>query len=119
LSLGIFSFIKTPLFQGETRQSSFFFPLLHVDSVGEALVDALYGGYGKTIYMPGTMRYVAMLAGLPPSVLFSSRVADRFSWTQRGAPEWMMRGVREGTQSLGVNFKGRQTVNEKTGRLSE
>jgi len=79
LSLGIFSFIKTPLFQGETRQSSFFFPLLHVDSVGEALVDALYGGYGKTIYMPGTMRYVAMLAGLPPSVLFSSRVADRFS----------------------------------------
>ncbi|KAG7289922.1 hypothetical protein NEMBOFW57_006299 [Staphylotrichum longicolle] len=61
LSLGIFSFIKTPLFKGETRQSGFLFPLLHVDSVGEALVDILYSGYGKTIYMPGMMRYVAML----------------------------------------------------------
>ena len=36
---------------------------------------------------------------------------------QRGAPEWMIRAVREDTQSLGVDFKGRQTVNEKTGRL--
>jgi hypothetical protein len=61
LSLGIFSFIKTPLFQGETRQSGFLFPLLHVDLVGEALADVLYSGYGKTIYMPGIMRYVAML----------------------------------------------------------
>lgn len=28
-----------------------------------------------------------------------------------------MRAVREGTQSLGVDFKGRQKVDEKTGRL--
>ncbi len=28
-----------------------------------------------------------------------------------------MRGVRESTQSLGVDFKGRQKVDEKTGRL--
>jgi hypothetical protein len=65
LSLGIFSFIKTPLFKGETRQSAFLTPLLHVDSVGEALADILRSGYGKTIYMPGAMRYVAMLVSCP------------------------------------------------------
>jgi len=36
---------------------------------------------------------------------------------QKGAPEWIMRGVRESTQSLGVDFNGRQKVDEKTGRL--
>ena len=29
-----------------------------------------------------------------------------------------MRAVRDGTQSLAVDFKGRQKVDEKTGRLS-
>jgi hypothetical protein len=71
LSLGIFSFIKTPLFKGEEGQFGFLAPLLHVDSVGEALVDILYSGYGKTIYMPGVMRYVAMLASLRPFFLVS------------------------------------------------
>jgi hypothetical protein len=36
---------------------------------------------------------------------------------QRGSPEWVMRAVREGTLSLGVDFKGRQKVDEKTGKL--
>ncbi|KAL1861655.1 hypothetical protein Daus18300_008771 [Diaporthe australafricana] len=63
LTLGILGFIKTPLFKGETRQSHFLFPLLHVDTVGEAFVDALYSGLGRTIYLPGIMRYLAMLEG--------------------------------------------------------
>jgi all-trans-retinol dehydrogenase (NAD+) len=61
LSLGIFSFIKTPLFKGETRQSGFLFPLMDVDTVGEVLADILHSGYGRTIYLPGIMRYVAIL----------------------------------------------------------
>jgi all-trans-retinol dehydrogenase (NAD+) len=36
---------------------------------------------------------------------------------KRGAPEWMMRTVREGTQALGVDFKGRQKLDSRTGRL--
>lgn len=34
--------------------------MLHVDSVSEKLVDAVYSGEGKTIYMPGMMRYISM-----------------------------------------------------------
>ena len=58
-------------------------------------------------------------AGKLMSFFFSRYVADSFVLiTQRGAPEWIMRAVREGTQSLGVDFKGRQKVDGKTGRLS-
>lgn len=60
LTLGIFSFIRTPLLDGHTNQSAFLYPMLHVDSVGERLVEAAYSGYGSTIYMPGIMRYLAV-----------------------------------------------------------
>lgn len=59
--MGILGFVRTPLFKGETRQFHFLFPLLHVDTVGEAFADALYSGLGRTIYLPGIMRYAAML----------------------------------------------------------
>lgn len=60
-TLLILSFTRTPLFKGETRQSNFLFPLLDVETVSEAMADTLYSGYGKTIYLPGIMRYVASL----------------------------------------------------------
>ena len=44
-------------------------PLMHVDTVGNRFVDALYSGLGGTIYLPGVMRYAAMLVSsqwLPP-----------------------------------------------------
>lgn len=66
--MGILGFIKTPLFKGETRQPHFLLPLLHVDTVGEAFVDALYSGLGRTFYLPGILRYLAMLVG-PSSYL--------------------------------------------------
>ncbi|KAH6894650.1 hypothetical protein B0T10DRAFT_527372 [Thelonectria olida] len=97
LSLAIFSFIRTPLFDGETNQSQFWFPLLDVETVSETLAETLYGGYGKTIYMPGIMRYVAIM---------------------KGGPEWMWRVIREETRNLGVNFRGRQKLNPKTGGLT-
>lgn len=43
---------------------NFFLPLLHVDTVAEAYVDTLYSGRGKTIYLPGTMRFAHTLVSV-------------------------------------------------------
>ncbi|KAK3385466.1 hypothetical protein B0H63DRAFT_414541 [Podospora didyma] len=96
LTNGIFNFIRTPLFKGETGLPSRLAPLLHVDTVGDAIVNSLYSGYGGTLYLPGIMRYISML---------------------RGAPEWMLRILRESTVNIPVDFKGRQKIDEKTGAL--
>ncbi|KAM5356967.1 hypothetical protein ACJ41O_003613 [Fusarium nematophilum] len=61
LSLVVLSFTRTPLFKGKTNQPNFLFPLLHVESVSEAIAKTLWSGYGRTIFMPGIMRYVAAL----------------------------------------------------------
>lgn len=60
LTLGIFSFIRTPLFTGKTNQSHFIFPLLEAESVAEEIFKTLYSGYGRTIYMPGIMPFLAV-----------------------------------------------------------
>lgn len=77
LSLAVLSFVKTPLFKGETRQSNFWTPVMDVDTVGEQLVDTLYSGYGRTIFLPGIMRYIACLV--------SSFEADYILFTNLGA----------------------------------
>jgi short-subunit dehydrogenase len=59
LSLATLGFVATPMFKGQTNQSAFITPLMHVDTIGEKIVDILYSGYGQNIYLPGTMRYVA------------------------------------------------------------
>jgi NAD(P)-dependent dehydrogenase (short-subunit alcohol dehydrogenase family) len=66
LTLGIFGFIRTPLFTGKTNESNFMTPLLDVETVSEKLVDAVYSGYGGTIYLPGLMRYITALVRLYP-----------------------------------------------------
>ncbi|PLB54514.1 short chain dehydrogenase/reductase family protein [Aspergillus steynii IBT 23096] len=95
-SLAVLSFTKTPLFKGETNQSRFLMPLLHVDTVVDAIVDTLNSGLSRTIFLPGIFGYFAGL---------------------RGAPDWFQDLVRKGTKSLKVDFKGRQQVDPKTGRL--
>ncbi|KAL3484547.1 hypothetical protein BJX62DRAFT_248339 [Aspergillus germanicus] len=90
---GLLSFTKTPLLKGETNQSHFLMPLLHVDTVVDAIVDS---GLSQTVYLPGIFRY---LAGL------------------RGAPGWLQDMVRGGTKSLKVDFKGQQEIDPKTGKL--
>lgn len=61
----LFNFIQTPLLTsaGQERplQPQFFAPLLHVETVSEAIVNGLYSGYGNIIYLPGLMRYITML----------------------------------------------------------
>jgi len=64
LTNGIFNFIRTPLFKGDSGIPNFVAPLLHVETVSEAIVDSLYSGYGRTIYLPGIMRYISMLVSL-------------------------------------------------------
>ncbi|KAL4737403.1 hypothetical protein BDV11DRAFT_171950 [Aspergillus similis] len=95
-SLAVLSFTKTPLFKGETNQPQFLMPLLHVDTVVDAIVDILDGGLSQTIFLPGIFRYFAGL---------------------RGAPGWVQDLVRGGTKSLKVDFKGRRKIDPQTGRL--
>lgn len=64
LTNAMFSFIRTPLLQGQPRQPQFFSPLLHVETVAESIVETLYSGYGRVIYLPGTMRYITCLVSL-------------------------------------------------------
>ncbi|GAD98389.1 short chain dehydrogenase/reductase family protein [Paecilomyces variotii No. 5] len=97
-SLAVLSFTKTPLFKGETNQIHFLFPLLDVETVAEEILNTLYSGRGRTIFLPGILRY---LSGL------------------RGVPEWVQNFVRSQTQVLKVDFKGRQKVDPVTGRLSQ
>ncbi|KAL3443174.1 hypothetical protein BJX65DRAFT_312028 [Aspergillus insuetus] len=95
-SLAVLSFTKTPMFKGETNQSHFLMPLLHTETVVDAIVDVFASGLSQTIFLPGIFCY---LAGL------------------RGAPDWLQELVRGGTKSLKVDFKGRQEIDPQTGRL--
>lgn len=63
-SLAVLSFTKTPLFKGETNQSRFLMPLLHVDTVVDAIVEALDSGLSRTIFLPGIFRFFAGLVSL-------------------------------------------------------
>lgn len=85
LTLGILGFINTPLFKGETRQPHFLLPLLHVDTVGEAFVDALYSGLGRNIYLPGILRYLAMLVSSSSSVRLLIMLLQVLTMTASGA----------------------------------
>ncbi|KAF9875446.1 hypothetical protein CkaCkLH20_07266 [Colletotrichum karsti] len=94
-TLGIFGFIRTPLVQFNPGQPHFVMPLLHVDTVGEAIVDGLYSGCGGTIYLPRIMSLVTAL---------------------RAGPEWIWRLARETTASAkDIPFTPRQKIDEKTG----
>ncbi|KAL3457542.1 short chain dehydrogenase/reductase family protein [Aspergillus heterothallicus] len=95
-SLAVLSFTKTPLFKGETNQSQFLMPLLHTDTVVDAIVDVFVSGLSQTIFLPGIFRFTAGL---------------------RGAPDWVQDLVRGGAKSLKVDFKGRQKIDPQTGRL--
>ncbi|KAG7294067.1 hypothetical protein NEMBOFW57_004129 [Staphylotrichum longicolle] len=95
LTNGVFNFIRTPLLDGNPSQPQFLAPILHVETVSEAIVDALYSGYGGVIYLPGIMRYIAML---------------------RAAPEWFFSvAVKSTTADLAVGFRGRQRIDETGG----
>jgi all-trans-retinol dehydrogenase (NAD+) len=110
-SVGIFMFIRTPLFRGETGQSNFLTPLLHVGTVAEAIVNTIYSGKGRTIYLPGMMRYVAVLVSCFLLVLMNERAANS---KQRGLlPEWAFRKIRDDTKHFKIDFRGRHKLDDK------
>ena len=63
-TLATLSFVATPMFKGKTKQSHFLTPLMQVETVAEHVVEALYSGYGKNIYLPGIMRYVSCVVSI-------------------------------------------------------
>lgn len=85
LTLGILGFINTPLFKGETGQPHFLLPLLHVDTIGEAFVDALYSGMGRNIYLPGILRYLAMLVSSSSPFISFNMLLQVLTMTASGA----------------------------------
>ncbi|OLN83424.1 Short-chain dehydrogenase/reductase family 16C member 6-like protein 2 [Colletotrichum chlorophyti] len=96
-TLGIFGFIRTPLVTFDPGQPHFVMPLLHVDTVGEAIANALYSGCGGTIYLPSVMSPVTAL---------------------RAGPEWLWRIARETTaSSKDIKYTPRQKINSVTGHL--
>ncbi|KAK5998856.1 Dehydrogenase RED2 [Cladobotryum mycophilum] len=96
LTMGIFSFIRTPLIKGHPNLPNFIAPFLHVDSVGERLVNAVYSGYGSTIFMPGIAGYLVLL---------------------KGGPYWLFHLVRQGTAVFAIDYRGRQNLDKQTGKL--
>lgn len=57
----MFCFIRTALVSGHTNVPNFLLPFLQVDTVGEAMVSAVYSGYGSIIYLPGINRVATTL----------------------------------------------------------
>lgn len=65
--MAVLSFTKTPLFKGETNQPRFLMPLLHVDTVVDAIVDILNSSLSRTVFLPGIFSYFAGLVSHLPS----------------------------------------------------
>jgi all-trans-retinol dehydrogenase (NAD+) len=64
LTNGVFNFIRTPLISGNPTQPQFLIPILHVKTVSEAIVDTLHSGYGRVIYLPGFIKYLATMVSV-------------------------------------------------------
>ncbi|ETN39653.1 uncharacterized protein HMPREF1541_05879 [Cyphellophora europaea CBS 101466] len=92
----VLGFVATPMFKGKTNQSGFLSPLLHVDTVGEAIVDAIVARESRSIWLPGIGGLVAMLAA---------------------GPDWLGEMLRNSTQRIRVDYVGRQTTDPDTGGL--
>ena len=89
VSAFVLSFVQTPLFKGQTNQSNFISPLLHVDTCGEAIFNTLAGDRSVVKFMPGI---TAMMSGIS------------------SFPRWLHDAVLDSTIKLKVDFKGRQKV---------
>lgn len=89
MSAFVLSFVQTPLFKGKTNQSEFISPLLHVDTCGEAILEAIESGSSVVRFMPG-------IGGLLGGI-----------WS---FPRWLQDAVLDSTMKLSVDFKGRQQI---------
>lgn len=118
LTLGVFSFIRTPLFTGKGSGSNFMTPLLHVETVSERMVNAVYSGYGSTIYLPGVMRYITSLVSLSKIIIHFKTISLHFTFVlfepvflltrhlQKGGPQWLFMLLSHGSMKKAkLDFK--------------
>lgn len=87
-------FTKTALFDGYRNDSWFVAPSLHPETVAEAVVRQVLGGQSGQVIVPGLGN---ILSGI------------------HGWPIWLQHGMRSKYQSLMVNFRGRQVVDDLDG----
>ena len=92
-------------------------PLLHVDTVVDAIVDILDSGLSQTVYLPGIFRYFAGLVSktdftwLRKNIywlkLYSEELRTGFSSWFKAVPspwEWILKGDRKLIRRLGGLF---------------
>ncbi|KAK3376965.1 hypothetical protein B0T24DRAFT_525525 [Lasiosphaeria ovina] len=56
-----FNLLRSPLVKDESGIANFFSPRLHLETASQSIVDVIFSGYGKTIVLPGSMRYSSTL----------------------------------------------------------
>ena len=73
-------------------------------------MNTLHSGYGTTMYLPGLMRYVSML--VRPTFFVAG--LDMTDDAQRGAPEWMLRLLRNSIAQTKweSRFQGTQAISK-------
>lgn len=87
-------FTKTALFEGYRNDSRFVSPSLYPETVAEAVVRQVLRGESGQVIVPGLGNLLSGIAG----------------W-----PVWVQHGMRKKYQSLMVEFKGRQVVQDLDG----
>ncbi|GIZ49005.1 hypothetical protein CKM354_001204600 [Cercospora kikuchii] len=99
VSAFVFSFVRTPLFKGETGGSEFVSPILHVDTCGEEMFRVLQQGGSVTKFMPTIVGTIASAI--------------------QSFPRWLQDTILDGTIKLKVDFKGRQRIDDDGRVLAE
>jgi hypothetical protein len=87
-------FTKTALFDGYKNDSRFIAPTLHPETVAEAVVRQVLSGESGQVVVPGMGNILGQIHG----------------W-----PIWLQTGIRNKYQSLMVDFRGRQVVEDLDG----
>jgi NAD(P)-dependent dehydrogenase (short-subunit alcohol dehydrogenase family) len=87
-------YTRTALFEGYRSESAFVAPALHPATVAEAVVGQVLSGESGQVVVPGLGNVLSGMAG----------------W-----PLWVQDGVRKRCQSLMVEFRGRQVVQDLEG----
>lgn len=116
MSTAVLGFIKTPMFRGETNQPQFLSPLIHVDTVGEAIADVLYKAEARTIWYPGLSSVLASLVSCATSPLPRLKFMvtnERYTCnSEAGRSGLWRRSVMDHRRSMSTLWVGRRSIRE-------
>lgn len=82
-------YTKTALFQGYNNESTFLMPTLEVDTVSEAIAEAILSGHGGQVILPGFANLLSFL---------------------KGFPHWFQRRMRHDGVKIMEKWHGRQVI---------